>query len=85
MLRINFDNNHVYVSYCGGEWHAAPLTNPWLWLIGALENGEKIDKTVAKFLLTGIITDTGGFKFSCTTNETMNIVYKLLDQSKIEL
>lgn len=49
------------------------------------ENGEKIDKTVAKFLLTGIITDTGGFKFSCTTNETMNIVYKLLDQSKIEL
>lgn len=43
MLRINFDNTHVYVSYCGGERYVSPLTNSWLWLIGALENGEKIE------------------------------------------
>ena len=43
MVRIRFDNTHVYISYCGGEWYVSPLTNAWLWLIGALESGEKID------------------------------------------
>lgn len=43
MVRIRFDNTHVYISYCGGEWYVSPLTNAWLWLIGALESGKKID------------------------------------------
>ena len=49
------------------------------------ENNVKINEKVGKFLLTGIITDTGGFKFSCTTKRTMEIVYKLLTDTGIEL
>ncbi len=49
------------------------------------ENDVKITPIMAKFLLTGIITDTGGFKFSCTTKSTMEIVYKLLQDSEIEI
>lgn len=42
MLRINFDNENVYVSYGTGEWEAQPLNNSWLQLIGCIENGERI-------------------------------------------
>lgn len=49
------------------------------------ENGVKISEIMGKFLLAGIITDTGGFKFSCTTKNTMEIVYKLLTDCDIEL
>lgn len=42
MLRIIFDNETVWVSYDGGSFEAQPLTNGWLWLIGALEQGEHI-------------------------------------------
>ncbi len=44
-----------------------------------------ISDVVAKFLLTGIITDSGGFKFSCTSNKTIDIVYKLLNISNLKL
>jgi hypothetical protein len=43
MLRIHFNNKDVYVSYDHGEWHVQPLTNSWLWLIGSLESGHKIE------------------------------------------
>ena len=42
MLKIIFDDHTVYVSYGGGMLYPTPLTNEWLWLIGALEAGEKI-------------------------------------------
>lgn len=49
------------------------------------ENNVEITPQMSEFLLTGIITDTGGFKFSCTTKATMEIVYKLLQNSQIEI
>ena len=42
MLRINFDNKNVYVSYGAGEWEVQPLNNSWLQVIGAINNGDKI-------------------------------------------
>ena len=50
-----------------------------------LENKLPITKQVGEFLLSGIITDSGGFKFSCATNETMSIVAEILKQSGITL
>ena len=41
-LRINFDNENVYVAYGAGEWEVQPLNNSWLQLIGCMESGEKI-------------------------------------------
>lgn len=43
MLRIHFNNENVYVSYDRGEWLVQPLTASWLWLIGSLESGHKIE------------------------------------------
>lgn len=45
----------------------------------------KITKRIGQLLLSGIVTDSGGFKFSCTTNKTMEIVSKILKETKIEL
>lgn len=38
----------------------------------------KIDKTVAECIYTGIIHDTGVFKYSCTSGKTMEIAGKLM-------
>lgn len=45
MVKIRFDNENVYVNYCNGQWYAQPLDNSWLWVIGAIRNGERIEIT----------------------------------------
>ena len=50
-----------------------------------IENKLPISKTIGELLISGIITDSGGFKFSCTTNETMSIVGEILKQTGVEL
>lgn len=42
MLKINFNDKDIAVSYDGGEWLITKINNSWLWLIGVLENGEQI-------------------------------------------
>ena len=39
---------------------------------------EKIDKAAAEYLYTGLIHDTGVFKYSCTSARTMEIAGKLM-------
>ena len=46
-------------------------------LYGQLDS-RKIDRTVAECLYTGIIHDTGVFKYSCTSGTTMEIAGKLM-------
>ena len=50
-----------------------------------LENKINISKRIGELLLTGIITDSGGFKFSCTKAKTLKIVSAILDQTGIEI
>ncbi len=50
-----------------------------------ISNNVTITNKMAKFLLTGIITDSGGFKFSCTSKQTMSIVHKLLQSTNVSL
>ena len=45
-----------------------------------LFDDEKISKTIAECLYTGIVHDTGVFNFSCTSSKTMNIAGKLMDK-----
>ena len=40
----------------------------------------QIDKTIATCLYTGIVTDTGSFKYSSTTSKTMQVASKLLEK-----
>ena len=41
---------------------------------------EAVDRTVAECLYTGIVHDTGVFKFSCTSARTMEIAGKLMEK-----
>ncbi len=44
-----------------------------------LGEGEAIDKTIGTCIYTGILTDSGSFKFPGTTGDTHRIVAKLID------
>ena len=48
--------------------------------IEMLGDVEKIDVDIATCLYTGIMTDTGSFKFSCTTTQTHKIIGKLIEK-----
>lgn len=50
-----------------------------------LDQNIEIKDREVELLLSGIITDSGGFKFSCTTAETLKVVSELLSKSKIEI
>jgi len=50
-----------------------------------IENNIDIPKRIGELLLSGIITDSGGFKFSCTTSDTMFVVSEILKRSNTEL
>jgi phosphoesterase RecJ-like protein len=45
-----------------------------------LEDVDKIDGNIATCLYTGIMTDTGSFRFSCTTTQTHNIIGILIEK-----
>ncbi len=46
----------------------------------ALESTDKINKDIATCLYTGIMTDTGSFKYPSTTSKTHQIVAHLIDK-----
>lgn len=48
--------------------------------IEMLGDTEKIDADIATCLYTGIMTDTGSFKFSCTTTQTHRIIGTLIEK-----
>ncbi|MDR3273319.1 MAG: bifunctional oligoribonuclease/PAP phosphatase NrnA [Flavobacteriaceae bacterium] len=48
--------------------------------IDALGETDKIDETIATCLYTGILTDTGSFRFRNTTSETHRIIADLIDK-----
>lgn len=49
-------------------------------LIEALGEEAMVDKNVAECLYTGIMTDTGGFRFRSTSSDTHKIVAKLIEK-----
>ena len=49
-------------------------------VIYTLLNKEKIDKAVAECLYTGIVHDTGVFRYSCTSPKTMRIAADLMEK-----
>jgi phosphoesterase RecJ-like protein len=49
-------------------------------LIDALGAGEQVDAEIATCLYTGILTDTGSFKYAGTTPETMRVAATLMER-----
>ena len=50
-----------------------------------LANDVELNDDCVKFLLTGILTDSGGFKFSNTSTRTMEIVTGFLKKNNVKL
>jgi bifunctional oligoribonuclease and PAP phosphatase NrnA len=48
--------------------------------INMLGHADKIDVDIATCLYVGIMTDTGSFRFSCTTSETHKVVANLIEK-----
>lgn len=46
----------------------------------ALESGLKLNKLAAKSLYTGMVTDSGRFRYDCTTAQTFRLASVLLEQ-----
>lgn len=59
--------------------HAASTCELVYHFIETLEDTDKIDATVATCLYTGIVTDTGSFRFPATTPHLHRIVAKLME------
>ncbi|MCR5587179.1 MAG: bifunctional oligoribonuclease/PAP phosphatase NrnA [Lachnospiraceae bacterium] len=49
-------------------------------LIATLMAEEDIDKDIASAIYTGMVTDSGGFRFSATSRKTMNIAGMLMEK-----
>lgn len=49
------------------------------------ETNTKINKKTAEFLLCGMITDSGGFRFASVTSKTLLTAYKLIDEFNLDL
>lgn len=49
-------------------------------LIDSLGDGDLIDENIANCIYTGIMTDTGSFKFKATTSQTHRVVADLMDK-----
>lgn len=57
-----------------------PATSQMIYhFIQALEEEEKVNKDIAECLYTGIMTDTGGFRFRSTSDTTHRIIANLIE------
>ncbi len=69
---INIDH-HISNSGSGEENYIVPSASSACELVYEVIDREKIDMDIAKALYTGIVTDTGVFKYSNTSPKTMEI------------
>ena len=83
---INIDHHMDNNSFAKFN-YVAPDESSVSYLVGLLIEYLNIDFTdeIAICLLAGIITDTGGFKYSNTTPDTINFVAKLLKLTNIKI
>ncbi len=65
--------------YCAENIVEAEASSACEVLFGQMDE-EKITKETAVCLYTGIVHDTGVFRYSCTSSRTMNVAGKLMDK-----
>ncbi len=76
---VNIDHHYTNTMYCDANYVEgdASSTGEVLYKLFK-EMGQEIDKDIAKFLFTAICSDTGSFKFSSVTPQTMCIAAELI-------
>ena len=74
---INIDH-HVSNSGTGDANYVVPMASSACELVYDVIDKERIDAEIAKTIYTGMVTDTGVFKYSNTSPKTMEIAAKLI-------
>ena len=74
---INIDH-HISNTGTGKVNHIVPTASSSCELVYTVIDNDKMDENIAKALYTGMVTDTGVFKYSCTSPRTMEIAAKLI-------
>ena len=75
--KINIDH-HISNPGTGDANYIVPTASSACELVYNCIDIEKIDEAVAKCIYTGIVTDTGVFKYSNTSPETLKVVSELI-------
>ena len=70
-----------YATYMYSDVLASSTSQMMYHFIEKLDDLNKIDKNIATCLYTGIVTDTGSFKYQSTTGDTHRIVANLLEKN----
>lgn len=74
---VNIDH-HISNSGTGNVNYIVPTASSACELVYTVIDTDKMDEDIAKSLYTGMVTDTGVFKYSCTSPKTMEIAAKLI-------
>ena len=80
-LKIMIDHHQApdpYATYMYSDVTMSSTCEMVFNFINMLGDEELIDRNIATCLYTGIMTDTGSFRFPCTTSETHKIISKLI-------
>ena len=73
-------DHHVSNQAFAGENHIVPDASSTCELVYCLLPKERITKEIAESLYTGIVTDTGVFQYSCTSENTMRAAGDLMSR-----
>ncbi|WP_242119636.1 DHH family phosphoesterase [Aestuariivivens sediminicola] len=82
-LKIMIDHHQApdnYAKYMFSDIHMSSTCEMIYHFIDMMNDIEIIDATIATCLYVGIMTDTGSFKFDCTTSTTHHIIAQLIDK-----
>lgn len=74
---VNIDH-HISNPGTGNVNYIVPTASSACELVYTVIDTDKMDEDIAKSLYTGMVTDTGVFKYSCTSPRTMEIAAKLI-------
>ena len=75
---VNIDH-HISNKGTGDECLIDPAASSTCEMVYRVMDEEAIDTDIAEALYTGIIADTGVFRYSCTSPETMRVAAKLME------
>lgn len=78
--RINIDHHISNSEGCGDVNYVDPYASSTSELIFRLMDKDYLDKEMATWIYLGIVHDTGVFKYSATSPETMRIVARLMEE-----
>lgn len=74
---VNIDH-HISNPGTGNVNYIVPTASSACELVYTVIDTDNMDEDIAKSLYTGMVTDTGVFKYSCTSPRTMEIAAKLI-------